>query len=499
MKLRNILLFTFILLLSGQGFAQKDPKQFNPEIISVSVDTVLPNKRGRVLITYKKITHHAADYFKLYHYVDGNTHDLGYKLKIPVVNEDTTFLYTEANADKHSEAFTMSTVSKDINFNDGVAIAPHSTIFLSYMDFNYCYKYINLKWDPYIGWGNELKEYQLYYKKNNDPYKLKASIDPQKNKFSFNNADFDSKYQFYMVAVHVNGTTKSLSNIIECTTPKQDTMNAEQLFIDSVLYDGDNLNIGFNVDADANILKYVLKKKISNEEFKQIDEIDKNANWRYRFTEFIPLPQSNILYKVVAIDKCEREVGATNEVKIPLLKEKYANNRVRLNWQHAFDASIEQKYDVFLKIDKGDFFKIEQSIFDIQKEYDLTMLSNGKGEEFCFTVEGYSDSGQISKYNSECFKLEPEVKMANAFTPNEDGLNDEIRPQIKYANIVDYEFVVYNQAGAVVFKTKDYAEPWDGRVNSHSVTEGAYVYFFKFSTAGGYSFKETGVINVIYP
>ena len=52
--------------------------------------------------------------------------------------------------------------------------------------------------------------------------------------------------------------------------------------------------------------------------------------------------------------------------------------------------------------------------------------------------------------------------MPNAFTPNEDGLNDQFFPVTSRAMSDDYEFTIWNRHGEQIWKTNDLAGKWAG-------------------------------------
>ncbi len=91
------------------------------------------------------------------------------------------------------------------------------------------------------------------------------------------------------------------------------------------------------------------------------------------------------------------------------------------------------------------------------------------------------------------------LPMPTAFTPNGDGLNETIGPEIEYADISEYLYIVYDRYGGKMFETKSYEMRWDGKAGSKSVSEGAYLYYLKFSTSRGQKYEKSGTINLIYP
>ena len=77
-------------------------------------------------------------------------------------------------------------------------------------------------------------------------------------------------------------------------------------------------------------------------------------------------------------------------------------------------------------------------------------------------------------------EVEFRIFIPNAFTPDNDGVNDSFLPLGQGYDAVEYEFLVFNRWGEVVFKTNDPNEPWIGQNNQvggyHYVNDGVYMY-----------------------
>ncbi len=67
------------------------------------------------------------------------------------------------------------------------------------------------------------------------------------------------------------------------------------------------------------------------------------------------------------------------------------------------------------------------------------------------------------------------VYVPNAFSPGGDGHNDLLRPIIM-GHLVEYEFMVYNRWGQLVYRTKDRNAGWDGRVAGQWQDPGVFVW-----------------------
>lgn len=69
----------------------------------------------------------------------------------------------------------------------------------------------------------------------------------------------------------------------------------------------------------------------------------------------------------------------------------------------------------------------------------------------------------------------PDVYVPNAFSPNNDGLNDTwFIPALRAYS--EYTVSVYNRHGQLLFHTKNSIRPWDGKYNGTLQPVGAYVY-----------------------
>ena len=70
--------------------------------------------------------------------------------------------------------------------------------------------------------------------------------------------------------------------------------------------------------------------------------------------------------------------------------------------------------------------------------------------------------------------------MPNAFTPNGDGLNDRLLPVFSHPDeIEDFEMMVYDRWGSLVFLTKDMHTGWDGG----DLPRGMYVWVIRYKSA----------------
>ncbi len=80
-------------------------------------------------------------------------------------------------------------------------------------------------------------------------------------------------------------------------------------------------------------------------------------------------------------------------------------------------------------------------------------------------------------------RLFREIYIPNAFTPNNDGINDSwsIPALDAYPN---FELSVFNRYGEIVFKNSKINKGWDGQYKSGPLPAGTYVFFIKLGVSG---------------
>jgi gliding motility-associated-like protein len=97
---------------------------------------------------------------------------------------------------------------------------------------------------------------------------------------------------------------------------------------------------------------------------------------------------------------------------------------------------------------------------------------------------------------------ELQLYVPNAFSPNNDGVNDAFRPLGQAFGAQDYRFQVFNRWGEVVFSSVDPDEAWlgqDQRADGlHYVKDGSYAWSVQVRwTHGNYPEQFSGTLTVV--
>lgn len=89
----------------------------------------------------------------------------------------------------------------------------------------------------------------------------------------------------------------------------------------------------------------------------------------------------------------------------------------------------------------------------------------------------------------------PVVDVPNAFTPNNDGINDKVF--VRGYGIRKMTWRIYNRWGAVVFQTNDSAQGWDGTYNGSIQPKEVYHYVLDVEFSDNTKYQKKGDITLL--
>lgn len=122
--------------------------------------------------------------------------------------------------------------------------------------------------------------------------------------------------------------------------------------------------------------------------------------------------------------------------------------------------------------------------FDQEGTYYLRFI----GSNFDGTCETYGDTYTVNIGASE-------LKIPNAFSPNDDGVNDVWK--VSYRSLIDFHCEIFNRNGQKIFGFDSPDQGWDGTWHGKKVKPGVYYYVITATGADGRKYKKAGDINII--
>ena len=85
-----------------------------------------------------------------------------------------------------------------------------------------------------------------------------------------------------------------------------------------------------------------------------------------------------------------------------------------------------------------------------------------------------------------------QIWVPNAFTPNNDGLNDVFKPYIE--NVSTYHLYILNRWGELLFETTDFSQGWNGFYKDHLVPSDSYIWRIDYTNFDGKEFHKYGFV-----
>ena len=210
-----------------------------------------------------------------------------------------------------------------------------------------------------------------------------------------------------------------------------------------------------------------------------------NADTFY-YDEILNLDRSNC-YRVVATDSCGNVSNPSNEACIVFLEGKPSlfaegSGNAFYNFMHFNEFTYWKggvdRYEMWRMDDNNawqhvkTFTDTPYSHLDSLLEYDI--------RNFCYRLVAVQnpDSGDARSYsNLLCLQQQPRFWMPNAFSPNDDDINETYGPIGTFIN--KYDLVLYNRWGEEIFVATPSVPRWDGKFNGVLAPGGLYMYRLK--------------------
>ncbi len=131
---------------------------------------------------------------------------------------------------------------------------------------------------------------------------------------------------------------------------------------------------------------------------------------------------------------------------------------------------------------------------NLENPLTLTPTTIHLTENTTYTLTAKTDKGCEASANA-IVKVGRPLLMPNAFSPNDDGLDDIFRIP-SGVSLQLQEFSIFNRWGNKVFTTQKISEGWNGTFNGEPVDAGTYVYFIKGSDEKGNVFLKGTVLLI---
>ena len=414
--------------------------------------------------------------------------------------------YIDTTAAPYDQVETYFIVALDQCGNTSLVSAPHNTILLTATETDPCERSISLRWNPYQNWSDGVEAYEIWVSEDGGSPTLFTSVEGNTTSYLFENVNDLVDYCFTIRAIE-RGT-----GIISNSTQICQMVDVVQAVRDFRLYNASvtetgRVELSWYWTDNAEINNYSLLRSTDTLAFETVDtqmpsfplqainqEIDVTADPR----------QAQLFYQIGTIDDCNDEALSNRLATIHLQGQILDGGINELSWtdfNQEGRVSVEN-YNVFRIVD-GIASSLASVPLNPRTYTDLVNLGNPGEATACYYVVAESVASlpneafqNIStRSNTICLEQKAMVFVPNAFVP--DGFNKEFKPVLQFGTPIDYQLVIYDRWGKLVFESESLEIGWTGKTEGVLLPQGVYAYFIKITQEGGHIVEKKGNVLLL--
>jgi gliding motility-associated-like protein len=247
--------------------------------------------------------------------------------------------------------------------------------------------------------------------------------------------------------------------------------------------------------------------------------VKKNTAWPYSFSKFFILNSTNVkidsfttdskvvnpnldleaqshCFKVSFEDTCGNESAPSEPICTINLQNTKGTN---ISWTNSIPYSLNNlsAYEV-ISFDETTGAEINlcvigKTVFAFGPDY--TDFEN----EARFIIKATNTTGEISYSNLIRIPIEASFYVPSVFSPNGDGLNDELEVFGRFGKVTDYSFRIFSRWGDEIFNSKDRNTKFNGKKvnNSEIITNGTFTYVLNITLNNKEKIEKKGKIEIL--
>ena len=400
-------------------------------------------------------------------------------LAIDTISNNPPFTYIDHQSDAEFQQwhYTIAAMSSSDSLSN--LANHHGNIVLSFLDFNVCEPSINIEWNQYIGFNNV--EYTAVCILENE-------IFDQHNSGSNRTGNLNLIYgKVHKIAVRATWNRGSSTTAFK-------TYMADSIRIDP------NISI-MQIEDINNRYNIKLKNRYAqHRDSVYIELYAPNTEAPYSQHAFFPTQTSIVeisVPKTIPIteikahltDSCQNIYNNSKKVGTINVTATDETTHIRLHWNtvnHVNNLTYSLYIDTEFIANLGTGNTYEHPLNS--GSYD--------SDKICFKILASNDTIDILS-NSACLTLTDDLIWPNAFTPNDDGFDDQFGPVVSRFFPESYTLLIFNKNGLTLFNSNSIDEKWNGYFNGKLVPKGGYIWQSEYSIAGK-RYKKQGIVSVLY-
>lgn len=390
----------------------------------------------------------------------------------------------------------------------------HRPVYLTLAS-NPCEDEVEISWTKYQGWGpnDEVKDFEIYIKKNSGPEVLEATTDSSIRTFRYKNFLFGDTLCIRIKATNPTETSiHSFSNQLCFVSSKSQIPELLQPLSASYI-DNYKTHIRWfcSVEAIPKSFDLLIIDPRSGGVIRTLEKVKYVSEGKgyYSFLDSFGESSKSVAYRVRYEDLCNNKSAGgqviTNFLNISQIG--LYKNEIKWPKRYFHDTILYSrlKFELYFSINGGSFTKIaEPNITSNSYEHNVESFFQTEGK-FCYklvanyildTLKPVNDSMFSMASPSQCIDMRTVIWMPNAFKLN--GVTPVFKPKIYFFNSTQFSMKIFNRWGRQVFETNDVNLGWNGTMdNGQQASEDSYVYLISYIGNDGVRVEKTGTFTLL--
>lgn len=383
---------------------------------------------------------------------------------------------------------------------------PHSTIYLSDIQYDPCLMTNSLLWNEYENFDPPLEYTNLYVSENSGPYQLLTTILPGQITYTHTDLQPNTNYSYFVRAFsqdHLKSSTSCRKDVVTYNSPRPLFMYMRYVTVEN----NDRVNILFYTDTNAHVQSYrILRSTSSGGPYTEAGTVLQEGE---EFLSYVDtqadVTAESYYYQIEVIDSCGMASVIANTSRTIFLKAEALPDMSNVLTWNAYESWYGRisGYRVYRRLDDSPP-ELRADVDSITLTYtDNVSDLTGSVSRITYVVEAYEGSSnpfgfqELSYSNEVLSEQEPKVYLPNAFMPQGTN-NNLLKPVTVFVGSEGYEFYIYNRWGQLIFNTDNPGDGWDGKYNGGYVQQDVYVYLILFRNALNQPGQIKGNVAVIY-
>jgi gliding motility-associated-like protein len=486
--MKHVRLITLTLMcacISSVMRGQDDEQPLSPQLDQVTVDPLT----GFAVLRWLLSASPDVGSYVIYTYSGGTANAVD-TIRSPYITE-----YTHTASAARYTSVTYVVAAMDSSQNISPLSNSLSTVFLSAVS-DTCHGTIELSWSPYQNPLHPADSYVLWLGTGTGSMAPDSIMPLNTTSLSVSDLEPSTIYCFYVSASHEEVALSSSNR--SCVRTGSEILPA-WVSIDALSVTANGLSITGTYDSEGSTDSFIIQKfEPSSSEWVSVESgsgSDGNIT-----IEIAGADTGSVhLYRTAILNSCGVAAVISSPARNILLQLSVTGTMIDLRWNDPFpsDGAV---YSLWRETGSG-WGEIGSEITDTVWSEDYSSFAhNVSSASISYQITAIrTDSpagAPVSRSNIALAGLTENIYMPNAFTPDDDGLNDIFMPVLSFLPI-SYEMRIYSRNGVLLFSTADHATGWDGRHNGSPMASGVYLWIIRIKTPSGRIEIRRGTVTIM--